>query len=136
MVITNVGTMHFLDEVRTFYDVLAPKHHGRMGTDLTDRPVERDVLAKFAELVGPGGSRPGRRLRCPHGSSGRPRAGCRRSRPVRGDLDVMSELRRVLVPGGFALLGFQVGDDTRHVTDPDGSDRSPLSDGASAGGAP
>ena len=45
----------FLDDVRTFYDVLAPKHHVRMSTDLTNRPVERGVLAAFAEFVGPGG---------------------------------------------------------------------------------
>jgi 2-polyprenyl-3-methyl-5-hydroxy-6-metoxy-1,4-benzoquinol methylase len=45
----------FLHEVRAFYDALAPKHHDRMATDLTKLPAERDVLARFAGLVGPGG---------------------------------------------------------------------------------
>jgi ubiquinone/menaquinone biosynthesis C-methylase UbiE len=159
----------FLEEVRAFYDALAPKHHERMATDLAKLPAERAVLAQFAQLVGPGarvldaGCGPGRvtahlaglglavegldlspvmldlaRAVFPHLSF---RLGSLTSLDAPGaSLDgilswyslihippahrpgVMSELRRVLVPGGFALLAFQVGDDVRHVVDPDGSD--------------
>jgi ubiquinone/menaquinone biosynthesis C-methylase UbiE len=45
----------FVAEVREFYDALAVDYQHLMGTDLTDRPVERSVLGLFAELVGPGG---------------------------------------------------------------------------------
>ncbi len=159
----------FLDEVRAFYDALAPKHHARMATDLAQLPMERAALAAFAELVGPGarvldaGCGPGKvtahlaglgiaaegldlspvmldlaRAAFPDLSF---RLGSLTALDVLdGSLDgilswyslihippahrlpVMSELHRVLVPGGFVLLAFQVGDDVRHVVDPDGSD--------------
>lgn len=158
----------FLDDVRTFYDELAPKHHERMGTDLAIFPVERSVLSLFADLVGPGarvldaGCGPGRvtahlahlglaaegldlssamldlaRTAFPELSF---RLGSLTALDAADEsLDgilcwyslihippahrpaVLSDLYRVLVPGGFALLSFQVGDDVRHVTDPDGS---------------
>lgn len=159
----------FLDEVRAFYDALAPRHHERMATDLTRLPMERAALAAFAKLVGPGGRvldagcGPGKvtahlaglgltaegldlspvmiglaRAAFPDLSF---RLGSLTALDVPdGSLDgvlswyslihipsarrltVMSELHRVLVPGGFVLLAFQVGDDVRHVVDPDGSD--------------
>ena len=159
----------FLDEVRTFYDALAPKHHERMGTDLTNLSVERFVLATFADLVGPGarvldaGCGPGR-VTAHLAGLGLAAEGLDLS-PVMLDLArtafpdlsfrlgsltaldvpdgglagilawysfihippehraaVMSELRRVLVPGGCVLLAFQVGDEVLQVVDPDGSD--------------
>ena len=159
----------FLDEVRTFYDALAPKHHERISTDLSVLPVERSVLGLFADLVGPAarvldaGCGPGRvtaylaqlglaaegldlspvtldlaRAALPDLSF---RLGSLTALDAAdGSLDgvlcwyslihippahrpaVLSDLSRVLVPGGFVLLAFQVGDDVRHVTDPDGSD--------------
>ncbi len=159
----------FLAEVRTFYDVLAPKHHARMGTDLAISPVERSVLSLFADLLGPGarvldaGCGPGRitahlaqlglavegldlsaamldlaRAAFPELSF---RLGSLTALDVAdGSLDgvlcwyslihvppahrpaVMSDLCRVVVPGGLLLLAFQVGTDVRHVVDPDGSD--------------
>lgn len=159
----------FLDEVRAFYDALAPKHHDRMGTDLSIFPVERSVLALFADLLGPGarvldaGCGPGRvtahlarlglaaegldlspvmldlaRAAFPELSF---RLGSLTALDVADEsLDgilcwyslihippahrpaVLSELSRVLVPGGLALVAFQVGDHVRHVTDPDGFD--------------
>ena len=159
----------FLDEVRAFYDALAPKHHERMATDLAKLPAERDVLAQFADLVGPGGRvldagcGPGRvtahlaelglaaegldlspvmldlaraaypelsfrlgsltALDAPDGSlDGILSWYSLIHIPPEHRLGVMSELHRVLVPGGFVLLAFQVGDDVRHVVDPDGSD--------------
>lgn len=159
----------FLDEVRAFYDALAPKHHERMGTDLSISPVERSVLALFADLLGPGarvldaGCGPGR-VTAHLAQLGLAAEGLDLS-PVMLDLAqaafpelsfrlgslteldaadesldgvlcwyslihippahrpaVLSDLYRVLVPGGLALVAFQVGDDVRHVTDPDGSD--------------
>lgn len=159
----------FLGEVRAFYDALAPKHHERMGTDPAIFPVERSVLALFADLLRPGarvldaGCGPGRvtahlaklglaaegldlspamldlaRAGFPDLSF---RLGSLTALPVADEsLDgvlcwyslihippahrpaVLSEVYRVLVPGGLVLVAFQVGDDVRHVTDPDGSD--------------
>ena len=163
-----MSSSDFLDEVRAFYDALAPRHHGRMGTDLTNRPVECAVLARFAELVGPGarvldaGCGPGCVTAhlaelglCSEGLdlSAAMLDLARAAFPdlsfrlgsltgldaTDGSLDgvlawyslihipaehrpaVMSELRRVLLPGGCVLLAFQVGDEILHVADPDGS---------------
>lgn len=44
----------FVTEARAFYDALALDYRDRLFSDLIDRPVERAVLAAFAELVGPG----------------------------------------------------------------------------------
>lgn len=46
----------FLAEVREFYDELAVDYVDRMSSYLDDRPVDRAMLAAFAELVGPGRS--------------------------------------------------------------------------------
>ncbi|MET7451261.1 methyltransferase domain-containing protein [Streptomyces sp. NPDC005574] len=46
----------FLTATRTFYDTVADDYADRFTEELTARPVERAVLAVFAELVGAGGA--------------------------------------------------------------------------------
>ncbi|MFD3499003.1 methyltransferase domain-containing protein [Streptomyces sp. NPDC058676] len=45
----------FLTTTRTFYDTVAEDYHTRFRDVLAKTPLDRAVLAGFAELVGPGG---------------------------------------------------------------------------------
>ncbi|MFJ9345519.1 class I SAM-dependent methyltransferase [Streptomyces sp. NPDC101237] len=49
-------TADFLAATRTFYDTVAEDYADHFRTDLADRPLERALLAAFAELVGEGGA--------------------------------------------------------------------------------
>lgn len=49
-----MGGAEFLGEARAFYDALAEDYEDRLATDLTTMPVDRGMLAAFAELVGAG----------------------------------------------------------------------------------
>ncbi|MEU0966538.1 class I SAM-dependent methyltransferase [Streptomyces sp. NPDC005917] len=48
-------TADFLAATRTFYDTVAEDYADHFRADLTPRPLERALLAAFAELVGEGG---------------------------------------------------------------------------------
>ncbi|MFD3585687.1 class I SAM-dependent DNA methyltransferase [Streptomyces sp. NPDC058683] len=48
-------TADFLAATRTFYDTVAEDYADHFRADLADRPLERALLAAFAELVGEGG---------------------------------------------------------------------------------
>jgi SAM-dependent methyltransferase len=157
----------FVAQVREFYDAMAVDYEHLMGTQLDARPVERSVLALFAELVGPGatvldaGCGPGR-VTAHLAALGLDARGIDLSPVMVGiaraafpalafevgsltALDVpddaldglliwyslihidaaarpavLAECSRVLKPGGYVLVAFQVGDETTWIGAPDG----------------
>ncbi|WP_406439220.1 class I SAM-dependent methyltransferase [Streptomyces sp. NBC_00631] len=48
-------TADFLTATRTFYDAIADDYAERFREDVSNRPLDRALLATYAELVGPGG---------------------------------------------------------------------------------
>lgn len=153
----------FLTATRASYDAVAEGYASRVAHELAARPLERALLATFAELVldlgpvadigcGPGRvtahlaglglsafgidlspqmievarrSHPGLRfevgsmldLDLPDGSVGGVLAWYSIIHVPDGQLPrVFAEFRRVLVPGGYVLLGFQAGDEPLHLS--------------------
>ncbi|MBW8792917.1 MAG: methyltransferase domain-containing protein [Streptomyces sp.] len=49
-------TADFLTATRTFYDAIAEDYADRFREDVSNRPLDRALLAAYAELVGPGGT--------------------------------------------------------------------------------
>ena len=156
---------HFLRDTRASYDTIAAEYQPRFGHELTAKPLDRGMLAGFAELVAAAGLGPVADIGSGTGrvaaylaSLGVPVSGIDLSPQmvsVARDLypalrfevgsmldldlpdaclggvlawystihvpdgrlpDAFAEFHRVLAPGGYALLGFQVGDGPQHVT--------------------
>jgi len=156
----------FLRNTRASYDVCAADYTDFVRGELAARPVERAMLAAFAELVLGAGAGPVADIGCGTGrvtahlhALGVPVFGidlspgmlaeARKSHPelrfeegsmLALDLPdgalggvlawystihvpsvrlpgVFAEFHRVLAPGGHVLLGFQVGDEPRHLTE-------------------
>jgi SAM-dependent methyltransferase len=156
----------FLRATRSSYDAVAADYAVRFRDELSARPLDRAMLAGFAELVQAGGAGPVADIGCGAGRvtahlndlgveafgidlSPQMIAAARGSYPglrfevgsmlgldlpdgtLGGVLawystihvpddrlpDAFAEFYRVLRPGGVALLGFQVGDEPRHVTE-------------------
>ena len=156
----------FLRATRAAYDAVAADYAVRFRDELADRPLDRAMLAGFAELVRAVGAGPVADIGCGTGrvtallsSLGVPAFGvdlspqmvavARRSQPdLRFELGsmlaldlpdgclggvvawystihvpddrlpaVFAEFCRVLAPRGLALLAFQSGDDTLHLTE-------------------
>jgi SAM-dependent methyltransferase len=155
----------FLSATRAAYDAVAADYAVRFGDELAARPLDRGMLAGFAELVRAGGDRPVADIGCGTGRvtahlaslglsafgvdlSPRMVAVARQAYPaLRFEVGSMlaldlpdaalggvlawystihvpdeqlpaafAEFRRVLVPGGYLQLGFQVGDAPLHRT--------------------
>jgi SAM-dependent methyltransferase len=155
----------FLSATRAAYDAVAADYAVRFGAELAARPLDRGMLAGFAELVRAGGDRPVADIGCGTGRvtahlaslglsafgvdlSPRMVAVARQAYPaLRFEVGSMlaldlpdaalggvlawystihvpdeqlpaafAEFRRVLVPGGYLQLGFQVGDAPLHRT--------------------
>ena len=155
----------FLRDTRASYDAVAVGYAAWLRHELAAKPLDRTMLASFAELVRAVGSGPVADIGCGAGrvtahlnDLGLPAFGidlspqmvavARESYPglrfevgsmlaldlpdggLSGVLawystihvpderlpEAFSEFYRVLVPGGYALLAFQVGDEPRHVT--------------------
>ncbi|MFF5143900.1 class I SAM-dependent methyltransferase [Streptomyces sp. NPDC013157] len=49
-------TADFLTATRTFYDAIAEDYADHFREDVSNRPLDRALLAAYAELVGPGGT--------------------------------------------------------------------------------
>ncbi|WP_369224488.1 class I SAM-dependent methyltransferase [Streptomyces sp. R39] len=49
-------TADFLTATRTFYDAIADDYADHFREDVANRPLDRALLATYAELVGPGGT--------------------------------------------------------------------------------
>ncbi|MGW3127112.1 class I SAM-dependent DNA methyltransferase [Streptomyces sp. NPDC001123] len=49
-------TAEFLTATRTFYDAIAEDYADHFREDVANRPLDRALLAAYAELVGPGGT--------------------------------------------------------------------------------
>jgi SAM-dependent methyltransferase len=154
----------FLRDTRASYDAVAVGYAARFGHELAAKPLDRAMLAGFAELARAAGPGPVADIGCGTGrvtahlnGLGLPAFGidlspqmvavARESYPglrfevgsmlaldqpdgtLSGVLawystihvpderlpEAFAEFRRVLVPGGLALLGFQVGGERRHV---------------------
>jgi SAM-dependent methyltransferase len=161
-----VTEAEFLRTTRASYDAVAEDYARRFRDELDARPLDRAVLAAFAELVRATDLGPVADVGCGTGrvtahlnGLGVPVFGidlspgmaatARRSYPgLRFDVgsmlaldlpdgalggvmayysiihipddrlpEVFAEFLRVLAPGGYALLAFQVGDETRHVSE-------------------
>jgi SAM-dependent methyltransferase len=155
----------FLRDTRTSYDAVALGYAERFRDELAAKPLDRAMLASFAELVRDAGAGPVADIGCGTGRvtshlnglglsafgidlSPQMVAVARQSYPglrfevgsmlaldlpdaaLGGVLawystihvpddrlpDAFAEFYRVLVPGGYALLAFQVGHEPRHVT--------------------
>ncbi|WP_432081122.1 class I SAM-dependent DNA methyltransferase [Streptomyces sp. WAC 04229] len=147
----------FVTTTRTFYDAIAEDYHAQFRSALADAPLDRALMAAFAELVGPDGQvadlgcgpgrvtahlaslglrvfgldlsasmlaiarreNPGLRfeqgsmleLDLPDGAlAGAVSWYSSIHTPAERLPDLFGEIRRVLAPGGYLLLGFQVGD--------------------------
>ena len=156
----------FLRATRASYDAVAAGYSGHFRDELAARPLDRAMLAGFAELVRTAGAGPVADIGCGTGRvtahlndlglsvfgvdlSPQMVAVARRSHPgLRFDvgsmlaldlpdgalggvmawysiihipqerlLGVFAEFCRVLAPGGFVLLAFQVGDEPLHLTE-------------------
>jgi SAM-dependent methyltransferase len=156
----------FLRATRASYDAMAADYSGHFRDELAAKPLERAMLAGFAELVRTAGAGPVADIGCGTGRvtahlndlglsvfgvdlSPQMVAVARRSHPgLRFDVGSMLELDlpdgalggvmawysivhipeerlpevfagfcRVLAPGGFVLLAFQVGDEPLHLTE-------------------
>lgn len=154
----------FLRDTRASYDAVAPAYVEFVRGELAARPLERAMLAAFAELVREAGAGPVADIGCGTGrvtahlhALGLPVFGidlspgmlaeARKNHPElrfeegsmlaldlpSGSLggilawystihvpserlpEVFAEFHRVLAPGGHVLLGFQVGDEARHL---------------------
>jgi SAM-dependent methyltransferase len=155
----------FLRNTRAAYDAVAASYAQWLREELAAKPLDRAMLASFAELVRAAGAGPVADIGCGAGrvtahlnELGLPAFGidlspsmvavARQSYPglrfevgsmlaldlpdgTLGGLlawystihvpddrlpEAFAEFRRVLVPGGFALLAFQVGDEPLHLT--------------------
>jgi SAM-dependent methyltransferase len=156
---------HFLRDTRASYDTIAAEYEQRFGHELAAKPLDRGMLAGFADLVGAAGLGPVADI---GSGTGRVAAylaslgvsvsgidlspqmvsaarelypGLRFEVGSMLDLDLpdaslggvlawystihvpddrlpdaFAEFHRVLAPGGYVLLGFQVGDGPQHVT--------------------
>lgn len=154
----------FLRNTRASYDAVAADYVGFVRGELAARPLERALLAAFAELVREAGAGPVADIGCGTGrvtahlhalgvpvfgidlSPGMLAEACKHHPELRfeegsmlaldlpdGALggilawystihvpsdrlpEVFAEFHRVLAPGGHVLLGFQVGDEPRHL---------------------
>lgn len=155
----------FLRDTRASYDIIADGYHQRFGHELTAKPLDRMMLATFAELVREAGLGPAADVGCGTGRiaahltslglsvrgidlSPQMIAAARAQFPeLRFEVGSMlgldlpdgslggvlawystihvpddqlpqafAEFYRVLAPGGYVLLGFQVGAESRHAT--------------------
>lgn len=156
----------FVHDTRAGYDIIATYYHQRFGHELDAKPLDRGMLAGFAELVRTAGLGPVADVGCGTGrvsaylaslgvevsgidlSPGMIAAARDLYPELRFEVGSMlnlnlpdgalggvlawystihvpddqlprafAEFRRVLAPGGYLLLGFQVGDAPEHVTD-------------------
>src|SRR5580692_11514380 len=132
----------FLRDTRTSYDAIATVYAERFREELAARPLDRAMLAGFAELVLARGAGPVADVGCGPGrvtrylnDLGLPVFGIdlspemiaisRRTYPdLRFEVGSMlaldvpdAALGGVLAPGGLVLLAFQVGDEVVHVAE-------------------
>jgi SAM-dependent methyltransferase len=161
-----VSEPDFARDTRSSYDALAADYAERFRHELADRPLDRAMLAAFAELVQAAAAGPVADVGCGTGRVTALLAGlglqvsgidlsphmvatARREHPglrfevgsmlaldlpdgaLGGVLawystihvpdgrlpDAFAEFRRVLAPGGYVLLGFQVGDEAVHLSE-------------------
>jgi len=159
----------FVQLTRASYDIVAADYAARFGAELAARPLERALLAGFAELVQAGGAAPIADIGCGPGGvtahlsdigssafgidlSPQMVSQARRAYPgLRFEVGSMlaldlpdgclggvvawysiihipdeqlprafGEFFRVLSPGGYLLIAFQVGADVRHRAEMDG----------------
>lgn len=79
----------FLRATRASYDAVAEGYARRFGAELAAKPLDRAMLAGFAELVRSAGNRPVADVGCRTGRMtappGHPGTGGLRDRPVTGD---------------------------------------------------
>jgi SAM-dependent methyltransferase len=111
----------FLRDTRASYDAVAVRYAEWLRDELAAKPFDRAILAAFAELVLAAGLGPVADIGC---GAGRVTAHLKGLGLTAFGIDLspqmvaeaFAEFYRVLLPGGYALLAFQVGHEPRHVT--------------------